>query len=188
VTADPEARATVGEATTHRDPDGLRERVEARRRARSVRRYGAGARYGVAALLAAGAVAVTVALAPVVPRTLFVFAFAAVALAARAGGVGPGLVAALLCVLGIDYYLIPPARTLSPADPTDLVPLGIFVGVAGLIGTITQSLHVARDAAAAHAAEAEDAAHGLQEQAVELELANQQLQEQQTSSKRRRPS
>jgi K+-sensing histidine kinase KdpD len=85
-------------------------------------------------------VALTVALAPLVPRTIFVFAFAAVALAAWSGGVGPGLAAAVLCAIGVDYYLIPPPRTLRPADPTDLVPLAVFVGVAGLIGTLTQSL------------------------------------------------
>jgi PAS domain S-box-containing protein len=141
--------------------------------------YGAATRYGVAVVLAASAVALTIALAPFVPRTLFVFAFPAVALAALAGGVGPGLLAAVLCVLGVDYYLIPPARAFSPTDPNDLIPLGIFVGVAGLIGTLTQSLHTARGAALAHAAEAEDAAARLQEQALELELANQQLQEQQ---------
>jgi PAS domain-containing protein len=123
-------------------------------------------------------VALTVALAPVVPRALFVVAFGAVVVAARYGGVGPGLVAAFLCVLGVDYYLIPPARALRPADPTDLIPLGMFVLVAGLVGTLTASLRAARDAAAAHAAEAGDAAARLEEHAVELELANQQLQDQ----------
>jgi PAS domain S-box-containing protein len=54
------------------------------------------------------------------------------------------------------------------------------MGVAGLIGTITQSLHVAREAAALRATEAEDVARQLEEQALGLELANQQLQEQQT--------
>jgi PAS domain S-box-containing protein len=123
-------------------------------------------------------VALTVALAPVVPRALFVFAFGAVVVAARYGGVGPGLAAALLCVLGVDYYLIPPARALQPADPTDVIPLGVFVLVAGLVGTLTASLRAARDAAAAHAAQADDAAARLEEQAVELELTNQQLQDQ----------
>jgi signal transduction histidine kinase len=166
----------LSEPPVHNPPDRWTARVVAGHG--RVARHGPVVRYGVAVLLAAASVAVTVALAPVVPRTLFVFAFAAVTLAAWAGGVGPGFVAAGLSVLGIDYYLIPPARALRPTDPADLIPLGIFMGVAGLIGTLTQSLRTARDAAAAHATDVEDAARQLREQALELERANQQLQEQ----------
>ena len=135
-------------------------------------------RYGVALLLAVAALAVTIVLAPYVPRALFVFAFGAVAAAAWFGGVGPGLAAAALSVLGVDYYLIPPARAFRPTDPADLVPLGMFTLVAALIGTLSESLRRARDAATASAEEVARAAALLHDQAMELELANQQLQEQ----------
>jgi PAS domain S-box-containing protein len=110
---------------------------------------GAGGRYVVGALVAGLAVAATLALTPVASYTAFVPSFAAVTVAAWIGGVGPGLVAALVCVLGIDYFLIPPAEALRPTDPADTIPLAAFVLVAGLVGGLSRSLRAAREAAAA---------------------------------------
>jgi PAS domain S-box-containing protein len=151
------------------------------------------ARYVASALLAAAAVGVTVALGGAVAQTLFVFSFAAVSLAAWFGGTGPAALAAVLCVLGVDYYLLPPVRAFTPTDPGGLVPLAAFLVVAALLATLTASLRAARDAStraaarlAAQTRDLEAANEQLQEQAVELEaqqaeleLTAQQLHEQQ---------
>jgi PAS domain S-box-containing protein len=109
------------------------------------------ARYAVAALVAAVAVGLTVGFASRSSYTVFVPSFAAVTIAAWIGGVGPGLGAALVCVFGIDYYLIPPSYGLRPSQPADVAPLLAFVLVAALVGTLAQSLRAARDAAAVNA-------------------------------------
>ena len=141
-------------------------------------RPGTAARVAVAVLASALAVALTVALAPVIPRAVFVVAFAAVTVAAWYGGAWPGLLAALLCVLGVDYYLIPPVGGFRPADPADYVPMAVFVLVAWLTGTLTDSLRRARDAVERAADDLSAANQQLRDQALELELSNQQLQEQ----------
>jgi PAS domain S-box-containing protein len=145
------------------------------------------ARVAVAVALAAVAVALTTAAAPFIPRSLFVFCFAAVAAAAWYGGMWMGVLAGIVGVLGIDYFVLPPVRALTPTELTDVMSMVVVVGVAGVVGTLTDSLRSARYAADARAREAQGAADQLaqangqlQEQAVELELSNQQLQEQAT--------
>ena len=132
----------------------------------------------VAVLASALAVALTVALAPVVPRASFVVAYAAVTVAAWYGGAWPGLLAGLLCVLGVDYYVIPPIGSFQPTDPGDYVPMAVFVAVAWLTGTLTDSLRHARAAVERAAGDLSAANQQLQEQALELELSNQHLQDQ----------
>jgi PAS domain-containing protein len=136
------------------------------------------ARAAVAVLASALAVALTVALAPVVPRASFVVAYAAVTVAAWYGGAWPGLLAGVLCVLGVDYYLIPPIGGFRPTDPGDYVPMAVFVGVAWLTGTLTDSLGHARAAMDRAAGDLRAANQQLREQALELELSNQQLHDQ----------
>jgi signal transduction histidine kinase len=136
------------------------------------------------ALVAVGAgvlaVASTVALAAFLPRSMFLPSYVAVIVSARYGGSWPGLVTGVICVVGLNYYLIPPLGGFAPEDPKDLVPLVVFVGVSWLVGTTTESLQRARDAAREATAELEGANQQLQEQAIEAELANAQLQEQAT--------
>jgi signal transduction histidine kinase len=126
------------------------------------------------------AVALTIALAEFLPRSMFLFAYVAVIVSAWYGGSWPGLATGVICVMGINYYLVPPLGGFVPEDPKDLVPLVAFVGVSWLVGTTTESLQRARDAAREAAAELESANQQLQEQALEVELANAQLQEQAT--------
>jgi signal transduction histidine kinase len=134
------------------------------------------------ALIAIGAgvlaVALTVALAAVLPRSMFLLSYVAVIVSAWYGGSWPGLATGVVCVAGLNYYLIPPLGALAPEDPRDLVPLVVFIGVSWLVGTTTESLQSARDAAREAAAELEAANQQLQEQAIEAELANEQLQQQ----------
>ena len=144
------------------------------------RRPGAGMR--ALAAIGAGvlAVALTIALAEFLPRSMFLFSYVAVIVSAWYGGSWPGLVTGVICVMGLNYYLIPPLGGFVPEDPRDLVPLVAFIGVSWLVGTTTESLQRARDAAREAAAELELANQQLQEQALEVELANAQLQEQAT--------
>ncbi len=158
------------------------------------------ARVAVALLAAALAVALTVSVAAYIPRALFLIAFAAVTAAAWYGGRWAGVLAAVACVLGIDYWLIPPVGGLTPADPADLVPMAAFLIVAAFVGRVTDTLRLARDAeartaAALAAANRELAARAaalaegnealqaqaaeLEAQQVELEQTTQQLQDQQ---------
>ncbi|HEX8322211.1 ATP-binding protein [Longimicrobium sp.] len=139
---------------------------------------------GMRALVAIGAgvlaVALTIALAAFLPRSMFLFAYVAVIVSAWYGGSWPGLATGVICVMGLNYYLIPPLGGFVPEDPRDLVPLAAFIGVSWLVGTTSESLQRARDAAWRAAAELELANQQLQEQALEVELANAQLQEQAT--------
>ena len=145
------------------------------------------ARLGVAVALAVAAVAFTTGLAPFIPRSLFVLCFAAVAAATWYGGIWMGVLAGAIGVLGIDYFVLPPVRVLTPTELTDVTTMVAVIAVAGVVGTLTDSLRRARHAADARARQVRAAAdqlaqanEQLQEQAVELELSNQQLQEQAT--------
>jgi PAS domain S-box-containing protein len=148
-------------------------------------------RLAVALLSAALALALTVVVAPYMPHALFVVSFAAVTIAAGYGGMWAGVLAAVVCVLGIDYLLIPPVRALQPTDPADLIPMGAFMVVAALVGRVADALRTAREAEAragaslvavnrelaARSAALERGHHTLHEQAAELEAANLQLQD-----------
>jgi len=71
--------------------------------------------YGLAILCAAGALLVTQSLRnPVFPTPLF---FAAISISTWYGGGIPGILAVLFGTLALDYYFIPPERTLSLSKP-----------------------------------------------------------------------
>ena len=110
-------------------------------------------------------------------RTVFLPSFAAVSLAAWYGGIWAGLLASLLCVLGIDWFVIPPPYSLRLSDPSDYLSFAGFVAVSSLIGGLTERLDVARREALHAVTALEEANLRLQEQAMELELSNQNLQE-----------
>jgi PAS domain S-box-containing protein len=139
-----------------------------------------GARVGVALLASAVAVALTIPLASVLARAIFLLGFAAVTLAAWYGGWSAGALAAVVCVLGLDYWVIPPIGDLRPTSPGDLAPMAGFVAVSLLIGRVHDALHAARDAAARRAAALVTANARLEAQATELAATNHALQEQAT--------
>jgi two-component system sensor histidine kinase KdpD len=69
------------------------------------------------------------------PQREYVFIYmAVVAVIAVARGLWPALLAAAVSFLLVDYYFVPPARTLTIADEQDLVNLAIFFGTAGVVG------------------------------------------------------
>ena len=67
----------------------------------------------------------------------YVFLYMAiVAIIAVARGLLPALLAAAVSFLLVDYFFVPPVRTLTIADEQDLVNLAIFFGTAGVIGFV----------------------------------------------------
>src|SRR6476620_6522677 len=66
------------------------------------------ARYGLAIVLTGIALAVTLLLASIVQRSVFIFFWPTVIAAAWFGGLGPALLAALMSVAAVDYFIIPP--------------------------------------------------------------------------------
>lgn len=69
------------------------------------------------------------------PQREYVFIYmAVVAVIAVVRGLWPALLAAAVSFLLVDYFFVPPARTLTIADEQDLVNLAIFFGTAGVVG------------------------------------------------------
>ena len=65
----------------------------------------------------------------------YVFIYmAVVAVIAVLRGLWPALLAAAVSFLLVDYFFVPPVRTLTIADEQDLVNLAIFFGTAGIVG------------------------------------------------------
>ena len=65
----------------------------------------------------------------------YVFIYmAVVAVIAVIRGVWPSLLAAAVSFLLVDYFFVPPVRTLTIAGEQDLVNLAIFFGTAGVVG------------------------------------------------------
>jgi hypothetical protein len=98
------------------------------------------------------------------------------------------VLAAVVCVLGIDYWVIPPVRAVAPTDTADLVPMAAFLTVALFVSRVTDALRSARDAARRSAASLDAANRQLAAQAAELRIGTHELQERRPSWRRRRPS
>lgn len=104
-------------------------------------------RYGWAVASVAVAVLLSLLLGSLVERTAAVFFVAAVALTARRGGLGPSLLATVLGVAAVDYYLLPPVREFSINGVADLVDLAVFGFVAVLVSSLSRDLVEARERA-----------------------------------------
>src|ERR1700694_2932272 len=92
---------------------------------------------GAVALLAVVAPAVLTAIllmTSLLQRELFCISMAVVAMIAVLRGLWPALLAAAVSFLLVDYFFVPPVRTLTIADEQDLVNLAIFFGTAGVVG------------------------------------------------------
>lgn len=74
-------------------------------------------------------------------RPLLILLVFPIILSAMLGGFGPGLVATLVALLGIDYVAVPPIGSLLVDDPADLFQLG-FLGANGvLVSVLSEGLH-----------------------------------------------
>ena len=106
--------------------------------------------YVVAAISVGIAVVITLELGSVVKHTATLF-FCSVMLSSLYGGLWPGVFAALLSVVALDYYFIPPlyALGISLEEAPDMI---VFVSTALFIGWLSgeqkqakESLRQARD-------------------------------------------
>jgi K+-sensing histidine kinase KdpD len=71
------------------------------------------------------------------PQREYVYLYmGVVAVIALLRGLWPALLAAAASFLLVDYFFVPPVRTLTIADEQDLVNLAVFFGTAGVIGFI----------------------------------------------------
>ena len=134
------------------------------RRGRAVAR-----RYGFALLMTASALGLTLLVAPVGQRSVFLFFFTAVVSSAWFGGLGPGLVATLLSVAAASYFFIPPIHGLSPVHRAEQVALGVFAALSIMVSSLSASLRAARHRAEGASAAATRLAAQLEQRARELE-------------------
>ena len=126
--------------------------------------------YLVAALSVGVAAVVTLKLGSLIKHSSTLF-FCSVMLSSWYGGVWPGVLAALLSVVALDYYFIPPlyALGISLEEAPDMI---VFLATALFIGWLSgdqkraqESLRQARDKLDAR----------VQERTAELKMANEQL-------------
>ena len=78
-----------------------------RRPVRDLLARSAAARYALAVVFATVALALTLAMGPTLQRTIFIWFFGAVILAARYCGFGPALVVAGIGILSVDLFVVP---------------------------------------------------------------------------------
>src|SRR5438093_5255155 len=102
--------------------------------------------YGIAVATTVIALVVSLLLRPIVTSDPFLLFFAAVAFSATFG-LGPGLLATVLTILAVDYFLIGPGNQFN-ADPNDFVRVGLFALVALLVSTIQVRRRLAEGIAA----------------------------------------
>src|SRR6201998_2213722 len=140
--------------------------------------------YVVAILSVAFAVTVTLFIGPAMKHSATLF-FCSVMLSSWYGGLWPGVFAALLSVVALDYYFIPPlyALGISLEEAPDMI---VFVSTALFIGWLSaeqkrakESLRQARDELDAkvreRTAELKRANHQLQSEIAEREVAEEGL-------------
>jgi hypothetical protein len=108
-------------------------------------------------------------------RALTITFYPAVILAALYGGRRPGLLAAGLASLAMDYFWMEPIGRFGIGDPEDWVLLAIFLASSALIAWITEAMQQAR--ARAEASEAEMALRRSEENLYDELRAMSRLQE-----------
>jgi signal transduction histidine kinase/ActR/RegA family two-component response regulator len=92
--------------------------------------------YPIAVLLCVLALWARLELGGLFVQSPFLLFMVAVALSAFLGGVGPGLLAAVLSGILADYYLIAPSGSLALIWPQGWVAMGIYFLVAGTVVTL----------------------------------------------------
>ncbi|HEV2668192.1 MAG TPA: PAS domain-containing protein, partial [Blastocatellia bacterium] len=108
------------------------------------------------------------ALSGSLPLTLFIIP---VVVSAWFGGLGPGLMATLLCGLASDYFLTEPHFSFFSMDTADWERLMLFLATSGLLNWLIMMMRSARQEVEARARDAEQRQIQLEEQIAERELA-----------------
>src|SRR5215470_2533387 len=130
------------------------------------------AQYGVAVVSSVGALLVCLLLEGALngrpPLALFMIP---VMVSAWFGGLGPGLLAALLSGLASDYFLTKPHFTFFNFDMADREGLTLFLTISGLLTWLIETTRVARQRLGAGTRDAEQRQIELEEQIVERERA-----------------
>ena len=127
--------------------------------------------YVVAFAATAAAALIGILLRPYLERSVFILFAAPIALTAWYGGRGPALAATLFGLIGADLVFLRRNDFYIPADPGDLVAIGVYLFVGLTIVHISTLLRASRD-------EARENASALQDQAMELELQTAELENQ----------
>src|SRR5579871_507139 len=94
-----------------------------------------GRSYGIAVLITGFVILLSLLFRPLVASAPYIIFFVAVALSAGIGGLGPGLVAAAISAVAVDYFFIPPYDFLT-FTPLDLLRIAVFMAVAAVVSTV----------------------------------------------------
>lgn len=128
--------------------------------------------YAFAIIVSLVALGVRQALAPQFDdHPLLILLMFPIIVSALLGGLGPGLVATLVCALGIDYVSIPPTGSLRIAATHDLLMWGMLVANGALVSILSEILHRTRRQAEIARAEQARAAARLADHEQRLRLA-----------------
>ncbi|MBL1173559.1 PAS domain S-box protein [Pantanalinema sp. GBBB05] len=100
--------------------------------------------YFVAIASVAISLLLTLWLAPFLDRTIAAFFYLAVMASSWYGGWQPGILAVVLSMLVLDYWLIPPRYQLGISDPIEAIRLAIFMLVAVLINLLSANLRFSK--------------------------------------------
>jgi K+-sensing histidine kinase KdpD len=125
-------------------------------------------RYAGAAVIAATALVMTLETVRYADRTPFVFFYVAVALTALYYGFGPALLATMIGIVGVTYFVLSPTHSLRLERPADALSLVAFAIVSYVASALTKSLRAARQ-------RAEGAVATASHHAGELVRANEEL-------------
>lgn len=106
--------------------------------------------YRLSVVISALAVVATFLLDSRLPQTPAPILFAGVTLAARYGGLGPGMLSTLVCAIGLNILLEDPLGA-PAAGESSLLHLAVFVMVAVLVSTLTERMRQAETQARADA-------------------------------------
>ncbi|HEU4563104.1 MAG TPA: HAMP domain-containing sensor histidine kinase [Gemmatimonadaceae bacterium] len=130
-------------------------------------------RYAIAVLAAAVALGLSLLGLPLIRPTPFLLFFAAIAISAWFGGLGPGLLTGALAAIAVDRYVAPSASGLPSSDPGQFIRLLVFTLIAGIMSAANHSLRLARRRAEEAALAAARAAESEREARRAAEEANQ---------------
>ena len=142
----------------------------------SPREPSAAARYAFAVGAIVAALGLCIVLRQYIHPSYFFVILGGVVVAAWYGGLGPGVLASVLGLVGVNYYLMEPFGRFGLQGTGDVVRLVAFGVLGYLTSALSGTLRRARDEAAAQADEAIRLAFQLQEQAVELEQQTEEAQ------------